>query len=179
MISETKNCSLNFLLHFSKLDQILNTLKKKMTLTGFVFPKLRTLKTWIDKCLKSPVPEDPSTSNMDGKSAKKLLKSEPQHLYQIHWSLTWKFCSKKSLLLTCQILGLRANTLATNEKNPVLNRENLTIPIQMQLSQKQKHFSQFSAAFLKSRLNSKHFQLKDDPHRVCIFEVTDSKNVVR
>ena len=38
--------------------------KKNMTLTAFVFPKLRTLKTWLDKCLKSPVSEDPLTSNM-------------------------------------------------------------------------------------------------------------------
>ena len=35
-----------------------------MTLTAFLFPKLQTLKTWLDKCLKSPVPEDPLTSNM-------------------------------------------------------------------------------------------------------------------
>ena len=35
-----------------------------MTLTDFVFPKLRTVKSWLDKCRKSPVLEDPSTSNM-------------------------------------------------------------------------------------------------------------------
>ena len=35
-----------------------------MTLTAFVFPKLWTVKTWLDKYLKSPVSEDPSISNM-------------------------------------------------------------------------------------------------------------------
>ena len=35
-----------------------------MTLIDFVFPKLRPPKTWSDKCLKSPVSEDLSTSNM-------------------------------------------------------------------------------------------------------------------
>ena len=35
-----------------------------MTLIDFVFPKLRTPKTWLDKCPKRPVSEDPSTSNM-------------------------------------------------------------------------------------------------------------------
>ena len=35
-----------------------------MTLTGFVFPKLRTLKTWLDKCLKNLVLEDLLTSKM-------------------------------------------------------------------------------------------------------------------
>ena len=35
-----------------------------MTLIDSVFPILRTQKTWSDKCLKSLVLEDPSTSNM-------------------------------------------------------------------------------------------------------------------
>ena len=49
----------------------------------------------------------------------------------------------------------------------------------MQHSQKQKTFSQFCAEFLKSRLNLKHFEKSDDPHRFCILEITDSENVVR
>ena len=114
-----------------------------------------------------------------GKRAETLSKSASHHLYQIHWSMAMKLCSKESLLLTCPILGLLVNTLATDEKYPVLNRDNLTIPIQMQLSQKQKTFSEFFAAFLKSRLNFKYFLKKDDPPRFCIFEITDSENVVR
>ena len=89
--------------------------------------------------------------------------------------MSWKI----SLLLTCKIFELLVNTLATDEKYPVLNRDNLTIPIQMQLSQKQKTFSEFFAAFLKSRVNFEYFEKTDDPHRFCIFEVTDSENVVR
>ena len=50
---------------------------------------------------------------------------------------------KRYLLLTCQILGLFATILAANDKYPVLNRVNLTIPGEMQLSQKQKIFSRF------------------------------------
>ena len=48
------------------------------------------------------------------------------------------------------MLGLPVNTLATDENYPVLNRDNLTIGIEMILSQKQKYFSVFFAAFLKS-----------------------------
>ena len=66
-----------------------------------------------------------------------------------------------------------------DEKYPVLNRDNLRIPIQIQLYEKQKKFSQFFAAFLKSRLNFKHFENKDDPHRFFILEVRVSKNLVR
>ena len=76
-------------------------------------------------------------------------------------------------------MGLLVNTLAADEKYPVLNRDNLTIPIQMLLSQKRKIFSEFLAAFLKSRLNFEHFEQKDDPHRFCISKITDSENVVR
>ena len=61
--------------------------------------------------------------------------------------------------------------LAVNEKYPVLNREKLKIPTQMILSRKQKIFSEFFSEFLKSRLNFKHFEKKDDPHRFCISEI--------
>ena len=92
-----------------------------------------------------------------GKHVQKLLKSPPQDLYHSHWSLSKKLCLKKTLFLTCQILGLLVNTLAAEKKYPVLNRDNLTIPIQMQLSQKKKVFSQFFAAFFKCRLQYKDF----------------------
>ena len=86
-----------------------------------------------------------------GKRVQALLKSALQHLYHIPWSLARKLLSKKSLLLTCQILGLLVSTLATDKKYRVLNRDNLTIPIQMQLSRKQNTFSEFFTAFLKSK----------------------------
>ena len=81
--------------------------------------------------------------------------------------------------MTCQILGLLDNTLPADQKYPVLNRDNLTTPIQMQLSKTQKYFCPFYAAFLKSKLNFKYFQTKYDPHRLCISEIMDSENVVR
>ena len=61
----------------------------------------------------------------------------------------------------------------------LLNRDNLTIPIQMQLSQQQKTISQFSSKFLNPTLNFKYFEKKDDSRRFCISEITDSENVVR
>ena len=114
-----------------------------------------------------------------GKRAQALLKSASQHLYHIHRSLPRKLSWKKSLLLTCQILGLLVNTLATDEKYPVLNRDNLTIPIEMQLSEKQNTFYQFLFPVFKSILNFKYFEIKDDRNRFCISQTTDSENVVR
>ena len=93
-----------------------------------------------------------------GKHAKTLFKSGSYHPYHIHGSLPSKLSWKKSLLLTCQILGLLYNTLVADEKYLALNRDNLTIPIQMQLSQKQKVFSKFFPPFSKSMLNFADFK---------------------
>ena len=110
--------------------------------------------------------------------AQALLKSASQDLYHIYWSLPSQLSWRKSLLLTCQILVLLVNTLAADETYPVLNRDNLTIPIRMNLSQKQKTFSQFFVAFLNCRVSFKCFEGKDDAQRFCICEFTDSENVV-
>ena len=79
---------------------------------------------------------------------------------------------KKSILLTCKILGLLLNTLVADEKYPVLNRENLTILIQMQLSKEQKTFSEFFFFFfalLKSILNYRHLQKNRRPSEILYF----------
>ena len=112
-----------------------------------------------------------------GKRAQGLLKSASQHLYHINWSVARKLTLKNSLLLTCKTLGVLVNTLSADHKYPVLNRDNLTIIILIQSSQKLNTFYQFFAAFLTSILNFKYFEKKDDPHRFCIFEITDSENV--
>ena len=64
------------------------------------------------------------------------------------------------------------STLGVVEKYSFPKRDNLTESIQMQLSQKQKTFSQFLSAFSTSRLNFEHFQKKDDPHSLFISEAT-------
>ena len=50
-----------------------------------------------------------------------------------------------------------------DEKHFLLNRDNLTQPIQIQLSEQQKSFFKFFLAFLKSMLNLKRLPKKDDP----------------
>ena len=77
------------------------------------------------------------------------------------------------------MLGLIIKTLRADEMYPVLNRGNLTIPIQMQLSQKQKTFGQFLAEFFKSIKNFEYLKKKDDPHRFSVSEITRSENVIR
>ena len=96
-----------------------------------------------------------------GKRVQAALKSASQQLYHIHWLLLNQLSWKLSLLLTCQMLGLIIKTLRADEMYPVLNRGNLTIPIQMQLSQKQKTFYLFLASILKSIWNFEHLDQKD------------------
>ena len=68
------------------------------------------------------------------------------------------------MLVLYKILRLFVNTLTDDGKYSLLYRDNLTQPIQILISQKQKIFSEFFAAFLKSKLNFEHFQQKYDPH---------------
>ena len=114
-----------------------------MTLTAFVFPKLRTVKTCLDKCLKSPISENPSTSNMINAS-----KHCPNLRYiNINWSLPYQLSWKKFLLLTWKILGLLVSTSSTDEKCPVVKRDKLTIPIQMDYLRNKKVFHDFLLHF--------------------------------
>ena len=77
-----KKLFLQFLLHFQNLSEILNALNKKMTLTAFVFRKLRTPKTWSGKCLKKLVSEDVSRNNMVNVS---------RHCWNLHRSTFIRF----------------------------------------------------------------------------------------
>ena len=83
---------------------------------------------------------------------------------------------KRSLLAICKSLRLFLNTLTADEMYSLLNRDNLTKPIQMQLSQKQKTFCDIFSAFLKSTLNFEYFQTKYDIHSLFISEATASEN---
>ena len=88
----------------------------------------------------------------------------------MHWT--------NSLLVIDKFLRPFVNTLPADEKYYLLHRDNLAQPIQMQLSQKQKTFSQFRFAFLKSILNYKHFP-KNLALRADVFpEIPSPKNMV-
>ena len=62
------------------------------------------------------------------------------------------------MLKLFKILRLFVNTLTDNDKYGLLYRDNSTQSIQILLSPKQKTFSEFFSAFLKSTLNFEDFQ---------------------
>ena len=82
-----------------------------------------------------------------GKRAQTLFKSEREHLYDIYWSLQKQLSWEQSLLVIFKILGLFVNILTAEDEYSLLNRDNLTEPIRMQLSQKQKNFHNFLLQF--------------------------------
>ena len=79
------------------------------------------------------------------------------------------------MLALCKILRLFVNTLTNDDKYYLLYGDNLTEPIQILLSKKQKTFSQFFSAFFESTLNFPNFPKKDDPHSRCISQITVSQ----
>ena len=79
------------------------------------------------------------------------------------------------MLVLCKYLRLLVKTLTDDGKYSLLYRDNLTQQIQILLFQKPKTFSQLSSEILKSTLNFKHFEKKDDPHSRCIFQITVSE----
>ena len=56
------------------------------------------------------------------------------------------------------------NILNTDDKYYLLNSDNLRQPIEMQLPQKQKTFSEFLSEVLKARLDFEIFQKQDAPN---------------
>ena len=107
----------------------------------------RLRKTWLCKCLKSRVSENRSTDNMANLS---------KHCCDLNDSTFTKVIDhcddssigKKCLLVLYNILRLFLNTLTADDKHYLLTTDNLMQPIQMQLSQKPKPFSQFFSFFL-------------------------------
>ena len=119
------------------------------------FWKYRLKKIWLDKCLKRRVSEDPWTDNTANGST---------HCCNLNGSTSTLFinhCEGSCTHLVIHImLRLFVNTLTVNDKHYLLNWDNLVQPIQMQLSQKQKTFSQFFFCIFKIFIKFQTFSEK-------------------
>ena len=83
------------------------------------------------------------------------------------------------MLVLCKISGLFLKTLTDDDKYSLLYGDNLTQPIQILFSQKQKTFSQFGSAVLKSTLNFEHFQKKINLIADVFRKLPSRKKVIR
>ena len=82
---------------------------------------------------------------------------------------------KKSAFVRSKILGLFVNTLTAEYMYSRRNMQTFTQHIKTPLSLKQKTFSEFFIAFLKSTWNGEHFQKKGESSSLSISEIIDSK----
>ena len=82
---------------------------------------------------------------------------------------------KNSALVRSKILRLFVNTLTAEYTYSRRNMQTFTQQVQRPLSLKQKTFSGFFIAFLKSKLNGEHFQKKGESSSLSISEIIDSK----
>ena len=80
-----------------------------------------------------------------------------------------------SALVRSKILGLFVNTLTAEYTYSRRNMQTLTQQVQTPLSLKQKTFSGFFIAFLKSRWNGEHFSKKGEASSLSISEIIYSK----
>ena len=80
-----------------------------------------------------------------------------------------------SALVRSKILGLFVNTLTAEYTYSGRNLQTLTQQVQTPLSLKQKTFSGFLIAFLKSIWNGESFQKKGQSSSLSISEIIDSK----
>ena len=124
------------------LVQILNISKKKMTLIDEIFANLRTSKNMV-RSISKKFRFKGSFGKQHGKLDQTLLKFERHHIYHIYWSLCSYLTYKKPLLVTCKISTLFPNKVSPDGKYSLVTWDNLTQPIQMQLSLKKKKFPQF------------------------------------
>ena len=104
-----------------------------------------------------------------------LLKSARHYYYPI-FPWTWNILSwKRSALVRCKLLGLSVNTLTAESKYSRRNMQTFAQQVQTPLPLKQKIFSWFFIAFLKSTWNVEQFQKKGKSSSVSICEIIHCK----
>ena len=108
-----------------------------------------------------------------------LSKSDLHHLYQIYWSLWRKLSCKNHLLVISKFLRLFLHTLTAHDKYSLLNRDPLRQPIQMQLSQKGKRFSQLLPPFLEAKISFQNFQKKMTVIADVFSKLRATKNMIK
>ena len=92
-----------------------------------------------------------------GRNTVAILMAEPlQYLLNTLKYILWK----KYVLVIHKILRLFVNTWIVEDKHYLLNRDNLTQPIQMQLYQKQKTFSELFFPIFKIFIKLETFAKK-------------------
>ena len=140
---------LAFLYNFLNLHQILNIWKKNIMVIANVFSKLQTVKNIVTPLFKKRC----FGTRLDSRHVKVfriLEKSVWKCFYHVFSSIWRNLISNISPLVLGEIWVVFVNTLTADCKYPVQYCKNLQLPIQMQLSEKQKNFLNFLFHFWNS-----------------------------
>ena len=130
---QNKKHFLGVLFHLRNLHQILNIFKKKKIVIANVYPKLSTVECLVTRLtiqhrLKT------SFDSQHVKRFQTLVKSSWEHFYHI-FSLLWGEMTRKiSPWLKFKIIGFFVSAWTADYKYPFPDSENLSFPIQIQLS---------------------------------------------
>ena len=137
------------------------------------FRNYRLRKECLPKCLNGFFSEHPLAVNIS-EGSQKLLKSAWQHFHHVFSPHLGKLSWKMSLLAISEILGLFIKTLIADHSYCLCNMENITQPIQMQLSKKQKKLLLF--CFISENASYfQHFEKIDEPQSRCNSNIIDWK----
>ena len=108
-----------------------------------------------------------------GNGSQTLLRSARNHFYTTIPLISGRTSRKRLVLVRSEVLGQFANTSTVHYKYSRYYLENLPRQFQMQIPPKQKTFSGFFIASMKSTLNSEYFEKEDQSHSLSISEIID------
>ena len=123
-----------------------------MIVIAQLFRKLQTLKIFF-RILSQEHRFRTGFGSQHVKASQLLPKSPTERFYHVILSFAMKLIWNMSPLLLGEMLRMFVNTLAIDLMYPVQGCENLQLPIEMQLSEKQKNFSQIFVPFLEYTSN--------------------------
>ena len=107
--------------------------------------------------------------------SRKLRKTPEKYFYATLSSVRVKLREEKSFLVRSEMLGLLLNTLTPSYEESSSNRDNLELPVHMEVCKKLQKFFRIFIAFFESALNFGHFENKNEPHGSSISDVIDSQ----
>ena len=160
-LSKKQTFFLTLLLYFWDLNQILKILKNIWASWVTYYQYFRLPKTWLDKCLNRAVSGNPLrvTCWDVGNTAEICMIALISY-----FSTTLREIEQQNVS-DSDAWNLMAVSYHTDWrcKYSLHYRKNLSQPVQMKLSKKQKTFSEFFAAFLKSTSSFQNFEQKRLP----------------
>ena len=139
-----------------------------MTLIADIFSEIPAPKNMVRQMSKKPCFRW-LLDTLHGKLVDTMLQSEWERVYKIYQSLWRKFHWKKPVLGIYKIIRLFVNTLTVDDKHYLLNSDNLTQPIQMQLYRRPKSFAEFYFCILKIYIKFETFAKKGWPSYLLYF----------